>query len=108
MGLDAHQERDIELPSTAVDAAVRLPFRPEGISPQVARQAVEWLVDLQSGSATNATRRGLNDWRQQHLIMTELGVISKPSTVGWSLFRLPQSLRTQRWHLRVLFAVAQA
>lgn len=37
-----------------------------GIPPQVARRAVEWLVELQSGAATDATRQALQRWRDEH------------------------------------------
>lgn len=36
------------------------------IPPQVARRAVEWLVELQSGDATEATRQALQHWLDQH------------------------------------------
>ncbi|WCN00464.1 FecR family protein [Acidovorax sp. GBBC 1281] len=74
------------------------------MSPQVARQAVEWLVDLQSGSATNATRRGLNDWRQQHpdhdrawrhieAVNGRLESVSAASVLAHAALASPRSLR---------------
>lgn len=40
--------------------------RPHDIPPQVARRAVEWWVELQSGDVTDATRLALQQWLQQH------------------------------------------
>lgn len=36
------------------------------VPPAVARRAVEWLVELQSAEADDATRQGLQRWRAQH------------------------------------------
>lgn len=68
MGLDARPGQGIEVPHTVTvaDDAVHLPSRPGGIAPRVARRAVKWLVELQSGAATDATLGGLQQWRAQH------------------------------------------
>lgn len=36
------------------------------VAPEVARRAVEWLVELQSGEATDATRQAHRTWLRQH------------------------------------------
>ena len=40
--------------------------RPNDIPPHVARRAVEWLVELQSGDADTTTRQGLQHWMGLH------------------------------------------
>ncbi len=46
------------------DGGVSAPQRP-AVPPHVARQAVEWWVDLSSDLATDATRAGLARWRKE-------------------------------------------
>lgn len=40
---------------------------PHGIEPTVARRAVEWWLDLQSGTVTESQRRAFEQWRVQHV-----------------------------------------
>jgi transmembrane sensor len=40
--------------------------QPPKVSPQVARQAIEWLVELQSGHADDATKAELAAWLAEH------------------------------------------
>lgn len=51
-------------PSTACDGGGK--DRHADIPPQIRRRAVEWLVELQSDGATDATRQGLQHWRGEH------------------------------------------
>ena len=39
---------------------------PPGIAPDVARRAVEWWLDLQSGDITDSQRRAFECWRAEH------------------------------------------
>jgi transmembrane sensor len=39
---------------------------PPGIAPNVARRAVEWWLDLQSGDITDSQRRAFECWRAEH------------------------------------------
>jgi transmembrane sensor len=39
---------------------------PPGIAPNVARRAVEWWLDLQSGDITDSQRRAFECWRTEH------------------------------------------
>ncbi|ALL67813.1 FecR family protein [Paraburkholderia caribensis MBA4] len=39
---------------------------PAGIAPNVARRAVEWWLDLQSGDITDSQRRAFECWRAEH------------------------------------------
>jgi transmembrane sensor len=39
---------------------------PPSVEPQVARRAVEWWLDLQSGAVTDSQRRAFDQWRAQH------------------------------------------
>jgi transmembrane sensor len=40
---------------------------PPGVEPQVARRAVEWWLDFQSGAMTDSQRRAFEQWRAQHV-----------------------------------------
>jgi transmembrane sensor len=40
---------------------------PHGIEPTVARRAVEWWLDLQSGTVTESQRSAFEQWRVQHV-----------------------------------------
>lgn len=43
-----------------------LPDTPLAVPPEVARCAVEWLVELASGVATDTTRRSHQAWLDEH------------------------------------------
>ncbi|NHZ41648.1 FecR domain-containing protein [Massilia aquatica] len=50
----------------AIDASAQLRTDPTPVPAAVARQAVEWLVELQSDEASEATRAALQQWRAAH------------------------------------------
>jgi transmembrane sensor len=63
----SHEQRNLDNPEyRALIQDQDLFDRPKDIPPPIARRAVEWLMELQSGNTTDATRKALQQWLNQH------------------------------------------
>lgn len=65
LGVNADTNSDPSSPSASRNDSHGL-IRPSDIPPHVARRAVEWLVELQSGDVSTTTRQSLQHWLGLH------------------------------------------